>query len=91
MTPENPREAKYQKAISGPSRGLFAGDLVASKGYRDRARIQAWLQKVTEFARSYNQSVRIKMEDNIAVISTVKQKHIKTSTGTIGYNNNCFY
>ncbi|VDO95407.1 unnamed protein product [Schistosoma margrebowiei] len=78
-------EAKYQKAINGPNRDIFAGDLVVSKGYRDRARIQAWLQNGTEFARSRNQSVRI-----MDVFSTVKQKHIKTVTGTIGYDNNSF-
>ncbi|VDO57733.1 unnamed protein product [Schistosoma margrebowiei] len=80
-----PPEAKYQKALNRPSRDIFAGDLVVSKGYRDRARIQAWLQNVTEFARSHKQSVRI-----MDVFSTVKEKHIKTVTGTLGYNNNCF-
>ncbi|VDP47794.1 unnamed protein product [Schistosoma margrebowiei] len=72
-------EAKYQKAVNGPSRDIFAGDLVVFKGYRDRAKIQAWLQNVTEFTRSHNQSVKI-----MDVLSTVKQKHIKTVTGTIG-------
>ncbi|VDP47324.1 unnamed protein product [Schistosoma curassoni] len=42
--PQNPPEVKYQKAVNGPSRDIFAGDLVTSKEYRDRARIQSWLQ-----------------------------------------------
>ncbi|VDP36125.1 unnamed protein product [Schistosoma curassoni] len=60
--PLNPPEAKYQEAVNGPSRDIFAGDLVVSKGYRDRARIQAWLPSVIGFVRGPNRSVRIKME-----------------------------
>ncbi|VDP53787.1 unnamed protein product [Schistosoma mattheei] len=54
---QNPPEAKYQKAINGPIRDIFAGDLAVSKEYRDRAGLQAWLQSVTEFVQSHNRSV----------------------------------
>ncbi|VDP80086.1 unnamed protein product [Schistosoma curassoni] len=67
--PENPPEAKYQKAVNGPSRDIFAGDLVVPKEYRDRARIQAWLLSVTGFARGHNQS-----KYNGCFLSTVEQK-----------------
>ncbi|VDP75415.1 unnamed protein product [Schistosoma curassoni] len=54
--PQNPSEAKYQKAANGPSRDIFAGDLVVSKEYRDRPRIQAWSLSVTGLARGHNRS-----------------------------------
>ncbi|VDP17720.1 unnamed protein product [Schistosoma margrebowiei] len=82
---QNPSEDKYQKAFNGPNRDISAVDLVVSKGYQDRAKIQAWVQNVTESMRVHNQSVKV-----MDAFSTVKQKHIRTVTGTIGYNNNCF-
>ncbi|VDP75455.1 unnamed protein product [Schistosoma curassoni] len=44
--PLNPTEAKYQKTVNGPSRDIFAGDLVVSNKYQDRAR--KWYKRKQE-------------------------------------------